>query len=108
MPDIDLHYKIDPSEFLHTLLHSRLHALDTPHINRSQAQDLGAPPRGSDVLGHVLRFLDISPDDASVSAEMDHGSDLGATDGASATGAKNDLVFWDEQISSRNTWIEKD
>lgn len=36
---------------------------------------------------------------------MDHGSDLGATDGASATRAKQDLVFWNYRISSSGTWI---
>lgn len=87
------HHVIYPPELLHTFLYSGLHTINTPDINRPETQNLSARPRRSYVLGHFLRLLDISPNDAGISAEMDHGSDLGATDGASATRAKHDLIF---------------
>jgi hypothetical protein len=56
---------------------------------------LCALSRGRNVLGHVLRLLHVSADDASVRAERNHRAHLSGADCACAAGAEDDLVLWE-------------
>ena len=95
----DIHYIVDPSKLLDTLLYGFLQALHIPNINCPEAQHFCSFPSCSYISSHAFCFLEIASHDASVGAEVDECSDLSAADGACAACAEDYFVFCRERMS---------
>lgn len=63
------------------------------HIAASDADDFGAGPDCGNVLGRLLRLLDVAADDAGIGSQADQRPRLHAADGACAARHKDNAVL---------------
>ena len=91
------HEEVNGAELLDAGVDRFLQALWAADVHGADADHFGPFPRRHDVLRHALGLGDVAADDAGVGAEVDHGADLGAADGAVAASAEDDFVGWGEK-----------
>jgi len=87
------HEKVNATEFFHAGVNCFLETLYAPNVNGPNANNSATLARGSNVLCHPLRLLDIAADDAGVGAQMNEGADLDRADTAIASSAEDNFAI---------------
>ena len=94
-----IHAEVNPSQLLNAFVHSFGQALRISDIDGSNSNDPRAVTGAHQRLGHRLRLLDISTDDAGIRTEVDHSPDLGTAYRPIASGAEDYFLVWANQSS---------
>ena len=87
-----IHGEINPTQLLDTAIDGGLQAVEAAYVNVTNADNFGARSRSGNIFGHRLCLLNVAADYAGVGTQINHGADLGATDGASAACTEDHLV----------------
>lgn len=87
-----IHYIVNRAKLLDTTINCALQTIERAHIHSTNSYHLRTRPSRGNILRHLLRFLDVSPNDTCVRSEMDECAHLRAAYCACSACAKDDLV----------------